>query len=66
MTDVGRFTLSPFKVTLTSFQSISMTFHNIFLFNLMCSGTKFPVILNKCMFPAVLHNFTGSYLFRYK
>ena len=50
----GGFILFPFKVILTSFQSISMTFHNMFLFNLMCSGINFPVRLNKGMLPAVL------------
>ena len=44
VTDAGRFILFPFKVTLTSFQSISITYHNIFLFNLTCSGINFPVI----------------------
>ena len=60
MTEAGRFILFPFKVILTSFQSNSMTSHSIFLFNLTCSGVNFPVILNKCMLPAVLHNFAGT------
>ena len=59
MTDAGRFNLFPFKVILTSFQSISMMTHNMFLFNLMCSGMNFPVILNNYMLPAVLHVLTG-------
>ena len=59
MTDADRFTLFSFKVILTSFQSILMTSHNIFFFKLRCSGINFPVILNKCMAPAVLHNYTG-------
>ena len=59
MSDAGKFILFPSKVILTTFQSISLTSHNIFFFNLMCSGINFPVILNKCMLPAVLHNFTG-------
>ena len=33
--------------------------HSMFPFNLTCSGINFPVILNKCMLPAVSHNFTG-------
>ena len=52
MTDACIFILFPFKVILTSFQSISMTSHNIFLFNLMSLGINFYVILNKCMLPA--------------
>ena len=61
VTDVGRLNLSPFKSILTSFKSISMISpsHSIFFFNLTCSGINFPVISNKCMLPAVLHNFTG-------
>ena len=55
MTDADRVILFSFKVTLTSFQPISMMSHSIFLFNLMCSGINFSVILNKCMLPAVLH-----------
>ena len=57
--DAGRFILFPFKVILTSFQSISMTSHNIFPFDFTCLGINFPLILNKCMLPAVLHSFTG-------
>ena len=60
VTDAGRFILFPFKVTLTSFQSISIMSPHIFLFNVTCSGINFPVILSKCMHPAVLHNFTGT------
>ena len=53
MSDDGRF------IILTSFKSNSMISHNMFLFNLTCSGVNFPVILNKCLLSAVLHNFTG-------
>ena len=60
MTYAGRFILFPFKVLLPSFQSISMISHNIYLFNLMCSGNNFPAILNKCMLPADLYSFTGT------
>ena len=60
MTEAGRFILFPFKVILTSFQSYSRTFHSIFLFNLICLGGNFPVIVNKCMLSAILHNFTGT------
>ena len=56
MTDTGKFILFPLKVILTSFKSISMMSDNIFLFNSICSGVNFPVILNRCMLPAVLHN----------
>ena len=34
--------------------------HSLFLFNLICSGVNFPVILNICMPPVVLRNFTGT------
>ena len=61
MTEAGRFILFPFKVILTSFQSNSIMSHSLFLYNLTCSGVTFPVILNKCMLPTVLHNLTGAY-----
>ena len=57
MTDAANFILFPFKVTLTSFQSNYRTSQSIFLFNLKCSGVNFPIILNRCMIPVVLHNF---------
>ena len=60
MTEARGFILFPFKDILMSFQSNSITSHSIFHFNLTCSGANFPVILNKCMFPVVLHNFTGT------
>ena len=60
MTEAGRFIVFPFKVILTSFQSKSITSHGIFLFNLTCLGVNSPLILNKCMLPAVLHNFAGT------
>ena len=58
--DLGKFILFPFNVILTSFQSISMIHHNICLFNSTSSGNNFPVILNKFMLPAALHNFIGT------
>ena len=58
MTIAGRFILFSFKVILVSFQSISMMSYNLFLFKLMCSGISFPVLLNVCILPAGLHNFT--------
>ena len=60
MTEAGRFILLPFRVILTSFQSNSVTLHSIFHFNFICSGVNFPVNLNRCMPPAILHNFTGT------
>ena len=60
MTDAGKFIFFPFKVILTSFQSNSIMSQSIFLFNSICSGVNFPVILNRCMLPIVLHNFTGT------
>ena len=59
MTDAGKFILFPFKVILISFQSNFITSQSIFLFNLTFPGVNFPVILDRCMLPAVLHNFTG-------
>ena len=61
ITDVGRFILFPFKVILTSSQSISMVSQIMFFFNFMCSLINFPVIFNKWMLSAVQHNFTSTY-----
>ena len=44
MTEAGRFTLFPFKVILTSFQSNSIMSHCIFLLNLICWGVNFTVM----------------------
>ena len=60
MTEAGRFILFPFKVILTSSQPNSTMSHSIFLFNLIYSGINFPVILNKYMCLAVLHNIMGK------
>ena len=60
MTDAGKFILFPFKVMLTSFQSNSITSQIIFLFDLTFTGVNFPLIVNRCMFPAVLHDLTGT------
>ena len=54
-TEVHKLTSFPFKVTLTSFQSISNTSHIQFLLKFMRSGVNLPLILNKCMLPAILH-----------
>ena len=62
MVDAGKFILFPFKVILTSFHSNSITSQSIFLYNLVCSGVNFPVILNRCMLPAVLHNFIHFFM----
>ena len=59
MTDVGKFTLFPFKVIMIHFQSISVKSQIILFFYSLCSGATFPVILNRCMLPAALPNFTG-------
>ena len=32
-----------------------------FFLNLIHSGVSLPLILNKCMLPAILHRFTGTY-----
>ena len=58
--DVGKFILFPFKVTLTSFQSNSITCQSIFFFNFTFSGVYSPAILNRCMRSAFLHNFIGT------
>ena len=47
VTDSGKLTLFPFKVTLTSFQSISIISQILFLVNLTPSEVRVPVILNK-------------------
>ena len=60
MTDFGKFTLFPFKDILTSFQSIFIVSQIMFLLKSIYSGVNFSVILNRCMLPAILHNFTGS------
>ena len=60
VTDVGKFILFPFKVMLTSFQSNPIMSQSIFLFNFTFSGASIPVILNRCMLPSILYNFTGT------
>ena len=60
VTDVGQSILFPFKVTLTSFPSNSIVYQSIFLFSFTFSGVNVPVILNRCMLPAVLHNFIDT------
>ena len=57
VTDVSKIILFPFKVTLTSFQSNSITSQRIFLFNFTFSGVTIPIMFIKCILPAILHNF---------
>ena len=59
LTDFGKFISFPFKVTLTSFQSISIISQILFLFNLTFSEVNVPIILKRWMIPAVLLNFMG-------
>ena len=58
--DFGKLILFPFKAKLTSYQSNSIMSQNIFLFNFTFSGVNVPVILNKCMLTAVLHNMIST------
>ena len=44
---------------MTSFQSNSIMSQCILVFNFTFSGVNIPVILNRCMIPAILHNFIG-------
>ena len=59
VTDFGKVILFPFKVTLTSFQSIAIISQDLFLFSLTFLDFNVPVILNKWILSAVLHNFFG-------
>ena len=47
VTDFGKLILCPFKVRLTSFQSISIISQILFLVNIIFSEVSSPVILNK-------------------
>ena len=42
-------------------QSISKTSQIQFFLSLTCSGFSLSLILNKCILPATLHNFIGTY-----
>ena len=44
-----------------SYQSISKTSQIQFFLSLTCSGFNLPLILNKCILPATVHNFIGTY-----
>ena len=59
--EAGKLMSFPFKVTLTSFQSISNTSQIQFFLNFIFSGVNVPLILNKCIIPAILHRFIGTY-----
>ena len=56
VTDFGNLIVFPFKVMLTSFQSISIISQILFPFNLTLLEVNVHVILNKLMFPAIFHN----------
>ena len=60
-TDVGKLISFPFKVTLTSLQSIPIISQIQFFLNLIHSGVNLPLTVNKCMLPATLHRFTSTY-----
>ena len=47
VTDFGKLILFPFKVTLTSLQSISIISQILFLFTLKFLEVNVPIILNK-------------------
>ena len=61
ITDVNRLTSFPFKVILTSFQSISNTSKIYFFLNFIFSRVNLPLIFNRCILPAILHGFIGMY-----
>ena len=58
--EFGKLTLFPFKITLTPFQSIPIMSQIKFCFNFTFSGNNVPVILNRWILPAILHNFIGT------
>ena len=60
VTDLGKLILFPFKVKLTSLQSNSIISQIKFHFSFTFSGGNLPLILNKFMLPAILHNFIGT------
>ena len=60
VTDFGKLILFLFKVTLPSFESNAITSQIKFYCSFIFSGVNVPIILNKCMVPAVLHNFFGT------
>ena len=60
VTILGKLILLSLKVMLTSFQSISRVSQIHFQFNLIFLGFNMPIVLNKWIIPAVLHNFIGT------
>ena len=56
MTYFGKFILLLLKVTLTSFQSISLVSQIEFQFNFTLPGFIVPAIVNRWMLPTVLHS----------
>ena len=60
-TELGEFISFLFKVMLISFQSISRTSQIQFLLNLTSSMVSIPIILNRWILPAILHNFIGTH-----
>ena len=61
ITGIGKLISFPFKVMLTSFQYISNTSKIQFFLSFIFSGVNLPLILNKCILPAILHRFIGTY-----
>ena len=61
ITELGKPISLPFSVILMSDKSISKTSQIKFFLSLICSGFNLPLILNKCILPATLHNFIGTY-----
>ena len=61
ITDLGKFISLSFSVMLMSDQSISKTSQIQFFLSFTFSGSNFPFIQNKCILPATLHNFIGTY-----
>ena len=61
ITDLGKFISLSFSVILTSDQSISKTSQIHFFLSFTFSGFSLPFIQNKCILPATLCNFIGTY-----
>ena len=61
ITDLGKFISLSFSVMLTLDQSISKTSQIQFVLSFTFSGFNLPFIQNKCILPATLHNFIGTY-----
>ena len=61
ITELGKPISLLFSVILMSDQSISKTSQIQFFLSLTCSEFNLPLILNKCILPATLHSFVGTY-----